>query len=83
VCFLCECHPHVLCLLYLTGAASTRVSNELGAGRPHMLVPIVAAATMLGVVISTSSATLFILARCGHQHSAVTHSPLGRNLPAF
>jgi len=70
VCSLRVCHAYVLCLHCSTGAASTRVSNELGAGRPHMLVPIVAAATMLGVVISTGSATLFILARCDRQHIA-------------
>ena len=52
-----------------TGAASTRVSNELGAGHPHMLVPIVAAASMLAAVISGSSATLFILARCACRSS--------------
>ena len=42
-------------LLLLTGAASTRVSNELGAGRPHMLMPIVAAATTLAIMISGGS----------------------------
>jgi Na+-driven multidrug efflux pump len=48
---------------HVTGAASTRVSNELGAGRTKPLVAIVAAATILAVLISVGSAVISIVAR--------------------
>ena len=48
----------------LAGAAATRVSNELGAGRPQAARPIVGAATGLVVIVSLSSAALCMAARC-------------------
>ncbi|XP_031500983.1 protein DETOXIFICATION 12-like [Nymphaea colorata] len=62
-----------LCLLYcipygLSAAGSTRVSNELGAGRPReaqlaVLVAIFLAALDAGIVVTTLSCTSYLLGR--------------------
>ena len=45
------------------GAGSTRVSNELGAGRGHMGAPIVRATALLGTVIPGFIAAFYIVFR--------------------
>ncbi|KAF6260291.1 mate-domain-containing protein [Scenedesmus sp. NREL 46B-D3] len=57
---------HALCFFAahgLSGAASTRVGNDLGAGRPHMAWLTVQVAVLMGTLVMLVSSCLLLLGR--------------------
>eukprot|EP00879_Flechtneria_rotunda_P031346 GHRR01034232.1.p1 GENE.GHRR01034232.1~~GHRR01034232.1.p1 ORF type:complete len:537 (+),score=144.16 GHRR01034232.1:73-1683(+) len=57
---------HALCFFAahgLSGAASTRVGNDLGAGRPHMAWLTVQVAVLMGTLVMVVSSVLLLMSR--------------------